>query len=107
MPIYQNPSYWPMTFRITPNWHLENKNKVGIDAPGTTTPTSEQSITTHGFDLSGLDIWTAGTYSDISGGKVWQATEQFHAIGVSDDLLERVQNWGLAYTDRAARLQYH
>jgi len=46
-------------------------------------------------------------YSDISGGKVWQATEQFHAIGVSDDLVERLQNWGLAYTDRAARLQYH
>lgn len=62
-PIYQNPSYWPMTFRITPNWHLENTNKVGIDAPGTTTPSSEQSITTHGVDLSGLDIWTAGTLS--------------------------------------------
>ena len=66
-PIYQNPSYWPITFRVTPQWHLENTNKVGIDAPGTTTPSSEQSITTHGFDLSGLDIWTAGTlYKNIS-----------------------------------------
>ena len=62
-PIYQNPSYWPMTFRITPNWHLENANKVGIDAGTPPTPTTEQSITTHGFDLSGLDIWTAGTLS--------------------------------------------
>lgn len=66
-PIYQNPGYWPITFRVTPNWHLENVNKVGIDAPGTTTPANEQSITTHGFDLSGLDIWTAGTlYKNIS-----------------------------------------
>src|SRR6516164_2670505 len=66
-PIYQNPSYWPITFRVTPQWHLENTNKVGIDAPGTTTPATEQSVTTHGFDLSGLDIWTAGTlYKNIS-----------------------------------------
>ena len=66
-PIYQNPSYWPITFRVTPQWHLENTNKVGIDAPGTTTPTTEQSVTVHGFDLSGLDIWTAGTlYKNIS-----------------------------------------
>jgi hypothetical protein len=44
---------------------------------------------------------------DISGGKVWEAAEQFRANGVSDDLVERLQNWGLVYTDRAARLQYH
>ena len=57
-PIYQNPAYFPITFRVTPNWHLENTNKVAIDQTGT-----EQSVTTHGFDLSGLDIWTAGTLS--------------------------------------------
>src|SRR2546429_9783584 len=22
-PIYQNPSYWPVSFRITPHWHRE------------------------------------------------------------------------------------
>jgi len=61
-PIYQNPSYWPITFRVTPNWHVENQNKMAIDQTGT-----EQSVTTHGFDLSGLDIWTAGTlYKNIS-----------------------------------------
>jgi hypothetical protein len=48
-----------------------------------------------------------GGYSGISGGKVWEAAEQFHAAGVSDDLIERLENWGLTYTDRAARLQYH
>jgi len=57
-PIYQNNAYFPITFRVTPQWHLENQNKVLIDQTGT-----EQSVTTHGFDLSGLDIWTAGTLS--------------------------------------------
>lgn len=66
-PIFQNPSYWPITFRVTPQWHLESQTKVGIDAPGTSTPATEQTVTTHGFDLSGLDIWTAGTlYKNIS-----------------------------------------
>jgi hypothetical protein len=66
-PIYQNPAYWPITFRVTPNWHVESQTKVGIDAPGTSTPTTEQTVTTTGFDLSGLDIWTAGTlYKNIS-----------------------------------------
>ena len=46
-------------------------------------------------------------YSDISGGRVWEAAQQFRAAGVSDDLVVRLQNWGIAYTDRAARLQYH
>jgi hypothetical protein len=45
-------------------------------------------------------------HSDISGGKVWEAAEQFRTAGVSDDLVERLQSWGLAYTERAARLQY-
>jgi hypothetical protein len=64
-PIYQNPSYFPMTFRITPNWHFENRTKVLVDQTGT--PGVEQSINTNGFDLSGLDIWTAGTlYKNIS-----------------------------------------
>ena len=55
-PIYQNNAYFPITFRVTPQLHVENTNKVLIDQTGT-----EQSVTTHGFDLSGLDIWTAGT----------------------------------------------
>jgi len=61
-PIYQNPAYWPITFRVTPNWHVESQNKVLIDQTNT-----ERTITTTGFDLSGLDIWTAGTlYKNIS-----------------------------------------
>jgi hypothetical protein len=46
-------------------------------------------------------------YGDISGGNAWEAAEQFRAAGVSEELVERLQHWGLAYTDRAARLQYH
>lgn len=66
-PIYQNPSYWPITFRVLPQWHLESQTKVQIDDPTGATPGTEQTVTTHGFDLSGLDIWTAGTlYKNIS-----------------------------------------
>ena len=59
-PIYQNPSYWPVTFRITPEWHRESTNRVAVDGvtPGSTV---ESQITTHGFDWSGLDFHTAGT----------------------------------------------
>jgi hypothetical protein len=53
------------------------------------------------------DYTPRSAYSDISGGRVWEAAQQFRAAGVSDDLVERLQNWGTAYTDRAARLQYH
>ena len=61
-PIWQNPSYWPVAFRITPNWDLENTGKVATDqAP------NGQSVTVHGFNLTGLDILTAGTLNkDIS-----------------------------------------
>src|ERR1700740_669506 len=51
-PIYQNPSYWPVTFRITPIWHRESLGRVPVDGPGGTTV--EQRITTHGFDWTGL-----------------------------------------------------
>jgi hypothetical protein len=56
-PIYQNPSYWPASFRITPQWHRVSTNRVAADG----TPTGEAQVTTHGFDWSGLDILTEGT----------------------------------------------
>ncbi len=46
-------------------------------------------------------------YSDISGGKVWEAAGQFRAAGVSDDLVTRLVNWGITYNQRAVALQYH
>jgi len=59
-PIWQNPSYWPVTFRMTPIWHRvsTNKNQVdGVDGLGA----DEAKISSSGFDLSGLDFHTAGT----------------------------------------------
>jgi hypothetical protein len=46
-------------------------------------------------------------YGGITGGKVWEAAQQFREAGVAPDLIERLRLWGIAYTDRAARLQYH
>jgi hypothetical protein len=53
-PIWQNPSYWPVTFRITPIWHRLSTGKVATD-------TGITRITSSGFDLSGLDFHTGGT----------------------------------------------
>lgn len=55
-PIWQNPAYWPVTFRMTPFWSRESTNKVAVD-----TGTGETKITQTGFNLSGLDILTGGT----------------------------------------------
>lgn len=64
-PIWQNPSYWPATFRITPNWHRESVNKIAVDAGDGSQ--FERGLTNTGFDLSGLDFHTAGTlYKNIS-----------------------------------------
>jgi len=67
-PIFQNPSYFPVTFRITPNWHLEHATNQPVDAtPGDPTTTGVSTVTMHGFDLSGMDLWTAGTlFNNIS-----------------------------------------
>jgi hypothetical protein len=58
-PIYQNASYWPVAMRITPHWHYESVGNSTVDASGG--GTTEQTIKTSGFDLTGIDILTAGT----------------------------------------------
>jgi hypothetical protein len=67
-PIWQNPSYIPVTFRMTPNWHRESATKQPVDAtPGNLATRGPGTITQSGFDLSGMDLWTAGTlYKNIS-----------------------------------------
>jgi hypothetical protein len=59
-PIWQNPSYWPVTFRITPIWHRVSNDKVLVDSGGGVNNT-EKRIESSGFDLSGLDFHTGGT----------------------------------------------
>jgi len=68
-PIWQNPSYFPITFRITPNWHRESTSNQPVDSiPGDgTSATVSHNVTQAGFDLSGMDLWSAGTlYKNIS-----------------------------------------
>jgi len=64
-PIWQNPGYWPITFRMTPIWHRVSTGKVEVDtyAGGSSTPNGStiERVTTSGFDLSGLDFHTGGT----------------------------------------------
>jgi hypothetical protein len=57
-PIWQNPGYWPVTFRIVPIWHRVSTGKVAVDGGDGQV---EQRITSSGFDLSGLDFHTGGT----------------------------------------------
>ena len=68
-PIWQNPSYIPITARMTPQWHRESANQQTVDnVPGdTTSGTAQRTLTMSGFDLSGMDLWMAGTlYKNIS-----------------------------------------
>ena len=69
-PIWQNPSYFPISFRITPNWHRETADHQPIDSIPGGGPASETisgKVTQAGFDLSGMDLWSAGTlYKNIS-----------------------------------------
>src|SRR5690242_9050404 len=58
-PIWQNPSYWPVTFRMTPFWHRESTDKITYDTPGG--GSALRRLTFTGFDHGGLDILSAGT----------------------------------------------
>ena len=60
-PIYQDPGYWPITFRMTANWHRESQNRVQVDDGAGGILNAEGKVTSHGFDWSGLDFFTAGT----------------------------------------------
>ncbi len=62
-PIWQSPSYIPVTFRITPNWHRESANHQPVDSAPGGVPAGlvAGTVTQSGFDLSGMDLWTAGT----------------------------------------------
>ena len=73
-PVWQNPSYWPVTFRMTPFWHRESTDKVLYDAPG---GSALKRLTFSGFDHGGLDILAAGTL---------EKNISFQLIPASDEL---------------------
>jgi len=62
-PIFQRPEYFPVTFRFFPQWHRESTNRFAMDAVrgDAESGLTERRFTTHGFDHSGLDLWTGGT----------------------------------------------
>ena len=58
------------------------------------------------FGVSKTNYTPDPRYGDITGGKVWEAAQQFRNAGVSSDLVGRLRQWGIAFNDRAVRLQY-
>src|SRR5438876_3275645 len=74
-PIWQNPSYWPVTFRMTPFWHRESTDKITYDTPGGGSVL--RRLTYSGFDYGGLDILSAGTL---------EKNVSFQIIPASDEL---------------------
>jgi hypothetical protein len=62
-PIFQQAAYWPVTFRITPQWHRESVSEASVDTPAGP-GAGLAKITTNGFDLSGLDFHTGGTLTN-------------------------------------------
>ena len=62
-PIYQDPSYWPITFRVMPQWHRESNNSVAVDSVSGDANSGQvdSKVIKSGFDFSAVDIWTAGT----------------------------------------------
>ena len=45
-------------------------------------------------------------YGGITGGKVWESAKRFRDARVTPELVRRLEEWGTAFIDRAARLQY-
>jgi hypothetical protein len=62
-PITRDASYFPATIRITPQWHRESANNQVVDnVPGNPDDGAHLgTLSTTGFDLSGMDMWFAGT----------------------------------------------
>jgi hypothetical protein len=67
-PITRDPSYFPISARITPQWHRESIDHQATDStPGNGETEGIGKVTESGFDLSGMDLWFGGTlYKNIS-----------------------------------------
>jgi len=58
-PVYLNPSYWPISLRISPNWHSELNTATTTDQAAS----GVQPVSTQGFDLTGMDLLAEGLLS--------------------------------------------
>lgn len=58
-PIYLSPLYWPISLRITPQWH----NELNTAMPTDQSASGVQRVSTQGFDLSGMDLLAEGLLS--------------------------------------------
>jgi hypothetical protein len=56
--------------------------------------------------LSEKSYTPPASYGRIAGGKPWEAAPLLIAAGVNPELVRRLQNWGVSYTETAARFQY-
>ena len=68
-PIYQQASYFPIAFRSMATWNRESSDRVPVDVTSGDPSNGqiESQVTTSGFNIQGLDIWTLGTlYKNIS-----------------------------------------
>jgi hypothetical protein len=68
-PIFQSASYFPIMFRSIVIWNRETDNRVATDIilQNPAAGQVESLLATSGFNISGLNIWTAGTlYKNIT-----------------------------------------
>jgi hypothetical protein len=79
-PIWQNPSYWPVTFRMTPFWHRESTDKITFDTVGG--GSGLRRLTFTGFDHGGLDILAAGTLDKNISFQVIPASDEHGAFHI-------------------------
>jgi len=79
-PVWQNPSYWPVTFRMTPSWHRESTDKITYDTPGGTP--GLRRLTSSGFDYGGLDILSAGTLEKNISFQIIPASDELGAFHI-------------------------
>src|SRR6266481_7225376 len=79
-PIWQNPSYWPITLRITPFWHRESTDKITYDTPSG--GSALRRLTFTGFDFGGLDILSAGTIEKNISFQIIPASDELGAFHI-------------------------
>jgi hypothetical protein len=62
-PVFQQGGYFPISFRSTVFWHQNSSDRIAVDnVPGNPAAgQTESRVTTSGFNISGVDIWAAGT----------------------------------------------